>query len=188
MERAFLPQVYCKVVACGLLMSSAVFAQSLGDVARENREKKAGEEASATAPQPRLITNKDLPKDAEGSSQPIRDEKRADAIHDQVDQRQPARSTEQRLAEQRAAQRWKRLIQAQKNRIAPLQVRADELNASIHSAYGSVQTEGPYNRYQGRLMERLAQVQEQLATQKLKLEQMQEEARQAGLHSAVYDP
>jgi hypothetical protein len=44
------------------------------------------------------------------------------------------------------------------------------------------------NRYQVRKLERLAQLQQQLDQQKKKLEDMQEAARHAGMHTAVYDP
>lgn len=53
---------------------------------------------------------------------------------------------------------------------------------------GSVQCEGPYNRYQARQLERVAQMQQQLDEQKRKLDRMQEAARHAGMHTAVYDP
>jgi hypothetical protein len=44
------------------------------------------------------------------------------------------------------------------------------------------------NQYQARQLERLAQMQLQLNQQKKKLEDMQEAARHAGMHTAVYDP
>ena len=53
-------------IALALLISTAAFGQSLGDVARENREEKEKQTAaSALAAQPRVITNKDLPQDRE---------------------------------------------------------------------------------------------------------------------------
>ena len=53
-------------IALALLISTASFGQSLGDVARENREEKEKQKAaSALAAQPRVITNKDLPQDPE---------------------------------------------------------------------------------------------------------------------------
>lgn len=178
MQRMFL-----KILTIALLMSSAAYGQSLGDVARENREKKA-EDASAA--QPKVITNKDLPKnpDANQESREAPSGASAAASSQAADQR----SAQQRLAEQRAADRWKRLILAQENRMATLQARIDQLNASIQSAHGSVQYKGPYNRYQARQLERVAQMQQQLDEQKKKLDQMQEAARHAGMHTAVYDP
>jgi hypothetical protein len=84
-----------------------------------------------------------------------------------------------------AADQWKRQILAQKNKIAALQARIDEFRASLHPVGESVQYEAPYNRYQA---QRVAQIQQQLNEQKRKLEQMQEAARHAGMHTTVYDP
>jgi len=39
-----------------------------------------------------------------------------------------------------------------------------------------------------RQLQRVAQIQLRLDEQKMKLDQMQEAARHAGMHSAVYDP
>ena len=57
MQRMFL-----RIVAIALLMSAAAYGQSLGDVARENRENQNAGDASSTA-KPKVITNQDLPKD-----------------------------------------------------------------------------------------------------------------------------
>jgi len=169
------------ICAMALLMSSAAYGQSLGDIARANREKKT-EDASAV--QPRVITNANLPKDPDANQEPAEAQSGASASSTAADHR----SAQQRLAEQRAADQWKRQILAQKNKMATLQARIDQLNASIRSAGGSVQYEGPYNHYQARQLQRVAQIQLQLDEQKMKLDQMQEAARHAGMHSAVYDP
>jgi predicted RNase H-like nuclease (RuvC/YqgF family) len=183
-----------KIMAVALLMSLAAYGQSLGDIARENREKKNNEDPSAA--QPRVITNKDLPKDPDADREPAETHSGASAApsseaadHRSADRRSAdRRSAEQRLGEQRAAERWKTQILAQKNTMATLQARIDQLQASIQSANGSVQSEGPYNRYQARQLQRVAQLQGQLDEQQRKLDQMQEAARHAGMHTAVYDP
>jgi len=174
-------RIFLTIFAIALLMSSAAYGQSLGDIARANREKKT-EDASAA--QPKVITNANLPKDPDASQEPAEAQSGASASATAADHR----STRQRLAEERAADQWKRQILAQKNKMATLQARIDQLNASIRSAGGSVQYEGPYNRYQARQLQRVAQIQMQLDEQKMKLDQMQEAARHAGMHSAVYDP
>jgi flagellar motility protein MotE (MotC chaperone) len=171
------------ICAMALLMSSAAYGQSLGDIARENREKQDAQDASSAA-KPKVITNASLPKDPDANQQPAAAQSAATPSSAAADHR----SAQQRLAEQRAADQWKRQILTQKNKMATLQARIDQLNASIHSAAGSVQYEGPYNRYQARQLQRVAQIQLQLDEQKMKLDQMQEAARYAGMHSAVYDP
>ena len=170
------------ICATALLMSSAAYGQSLGDIARANREKQNAENASAA--QPKVITNANLPKDPAANQEPAEAQPGPSASSSATDHR----SAQQRLAEQRAADQWKRQILAQKNKMATLQARIDQLNASIRSAGGSVQYEGPYNRYQARQLQRVAQIQLQFDEQKMKLDQMQEAARHAGMHSAVYDP
>jgi len=170
------------ICATALLMSSAAYGQSLGDIARANREKQNAENASAA--QPKVITNANLPKDPAANQEPAEAQPGPSASSSATDHR----SAQQRLAEQRAADQWKRQILAQKNKMATLQARIDQLNASIRSVGGSVQYEGPYNRYQTRQLQRVAQIQLQLDEQKMKLDQMQEAARHAGMHSAVYDP
>ena len=178
-------RVFFKMLAIALVMNSAAYGQSLGDVARENREKQNANDAS-TAAKPRVITNKDLPKDPDTNQEPR--EALSDSGAAPSSQAADYRSVQQRLAEQRAADRWKRLILAQENKMATLQARIDLLNESIRSVNGNVQYEGPYNRYQARQLERVARIQLQLDEQKKKLDEMQEAARHAGMHTAVYDP
>ena len=185
MQRMFL-----KILAIALLMSSAAFGQSLGDIARENRDKQNADDGSSPA-KPKVITNADLPKDTEANLGPPEAQPAASAaVSSQAADRRSAdrRSAQQRLAEQRAADQWKKQILAQENKMATLQARIDQLNASIRSANGTTQYEAPYNRYQARQLLRVAQIQEQLDEQKRKLEQMQEAARHAGMHTPVYDP
>jgi len=186
MQRKVIQLTLLRIFAIAFLMGSATYGQSLGDVARENREKQNAEDASTM--KPKVITNADLPKDL-NTNQGAREAPPAASAADgsKATDRRLAdhRSAQQRLAEQRAAEQWKRQILAQKNKMATLQAKIDQLNASIQSANGSVQSEGPYNPRQ---MQRVAQIQQQLDEQKRKLDQMQEAARHAGMHTAVYDP
>jgi predicted RNase H-like nuclease (RuvC/YqgF family) len=159
------------------------FGQSLGDVARENREKK---ESEASTTPPKVITNANLPKDpdadsgnnTEESTQPTTRKNAASSKH----------AAERRAAEHRAAEQWKQKILAQEATVSNLRSRVDRLQASIHFSSVSTYENQPYNRYQARQMERLAQLQQQLDQQKRKLEDMQEAARKAGMHTPVYDP
>jgi len=181
-------RIFWNVLAIALLMSSAALAQSLGDVARENRDKKQAEDASGV--RPKVITNKDLPKDPDADTKPSEAPSATSAAagSEAADRSADRRSARQRLAEQRAAEQWNRQILAQKDKVAALQARIDRLHASIQAANGIVQSEGPYNWYQARQLQRVAQIQQQLDAQQKKLDQMQEAARHAGMHSAVYDP
>jgi predicted RNase H-like nuclease (RuvC/YqgF family) len=174
--------MFLKISVISLLMCLSAYGQSLGDIARENQEKKKAEGASGTPP--KVITNQDLPTDAQTNPEPREPQPPTHAASRADDYS----SAQQRLAEQRAAEQWKRQIRAQENKVMNLQARIDQLNASAHSVGGSAQYEGPYNRYQARQLQRVAQIQLQLDEQKRKLAEMQEEARHAGMHTAVYDP
>jgi predicted RNase H-like nuclease (RuvC/YqgF family) len=180
-------RVFLRIFAIALLINSAAYGQSLGDIARENREKQTARNASAA--QPKVITNANLPKDPDANQEPAEPQSGTNVTAEAADRHSAdQRSAQQRLAEQRAADQWKRQILTQENKMANLQARIDQLNASIRSAGGSVQYEGPSNRYQARQLRRVAQIQMQLDEQKMKLDQMQEAARHAGMHTAVYDP
>jgi hypothetical protein len=180
-------RMFCSVLAIALLSAAAAQGQSVADAARQNSEKKQAEDA--TGARPKVFTNKNLPKDPnadpESKSQPVAS---APASSASANRPSPDPYAAQRLAEQRAADQWKRRILAQRNKVITLQAQRDRLQSALQSANGTVHTEGPYNRFQARQQIRLAQVQQQLDQQQLKLEQMQEDARHAGMHTAVYDP
>ena len=57
--------ILLRILAVAMLMSPVAYAQSLGDIARENREKQNAEDASAA--KPRVITNANLPKDPDAN-------------------------------------------------------------------------------------------------------------------------
>ena len=163
-----------------LLMVVAAYGQSVADLARANREKQ--DAANASAKPPAQFTNDNLPKDPLGDDVPAPAPARAAAsnkVHTGSHPQQPV--------DERAAAQWKSRILAQKDKVTSLQARIDQLNATIHPA-GSAQFEGPSSRNQARQQQRVAEVQLQLDEQKKKLAEMQEEARRAGMHTAVYDP
>src|ERR1700722_4304309 len=181
-------RMFFKVVMLAAVATSVAYGQSLADIARQNQEKKAAE--GSNAPVPRVITNKDLPKDPEAdqASSNVASAPNMAASSQPADFRSQQHTAQQHLAAQHATDQWKRQIGAQKDRVAALQSRIDLVNASIRNAYGSVQYDAPYNRYQTREMLRVEQMQLQLDEQKAKLLQMQEAARHAGMHTLVYDP
>jgi hypothetical protein len=178
MQRTFL-----KVLAIALLMSLSAYGQSLGDVARENRANAA---ANASGPAPTVITNKDLPKDPNADPSAI-DEQPPVAAPGGKKASHPA-ADQHTAQQQRVAEQWRKQIVAQQDKIAELQARIDQINASLHPADRSAQFEGPSSRYQAQQSQHVAEMQIQLDGQKRKLSEMQEEARRAGMHTTVYDP
>jgi hypothetical protein len=187
-------------IAAVLLIGSAGYGQSLGDIARQNREAKEKAKADAdSAAQPKVITNKDLATDPTTNAAPSGPSPKASAPESSTSE-QPAapqraaqaraqqHNEQQRISQERAAEQWKRQILAQKHRVVTLQARADQLRASIQAENGTTQYEGPNGRSQARQLQRVAEIQLQVDEQKRALIDMQEAARQAGMHTVVYDP
>ena len=180
MRRSSTPQFRCiTILAFVLGFGALVCGQSLGDVARENREKKA---SNPSAPA-KVITNADLGIDPDGDAaaeEAASSPKSAATSH---------KETQQHAAEQRAAEQWKEKILAQKRTVANLQARVDALRPSIEFVDPNAYSNGyVYNRFQARQLERLKIMEAQLTEQQQKLDDMQEAARRAGMHTAVYDP
>jgi hypothetical protein len=184
MQRKFL-----KIAAVALLTNLAAYGQSLGEIAREYREKQNAEQASGAPPktQPKMITNKDLPANPEGYQAPREaPPSSGETNFGKAADRSAQRLEQQFMAEQRVGEQWKRQVVEQENRVAAIQARIDQISASIRS--GGVSGQGPYNRYQALQLEHAAQLQMRLDEQKRRLDAMQDAARRAGMHTAVYDP
>jgi hypothetical protein len=166
-------QRFVLVTTVVLLTAVSGYGQSLGDVARAQRQKQSKDSHA----QHKVLTNEDLPEYSdEGASAPVSsDEHPATA---------PPPSNDEH-----AAAHWKATIQAQKNTVASLQSQVDRLNSSIHFVeadryYNGVQ----HNERQVKKQEDVQRIQKQLDEQKKQLEDMQEQARKAGLGSSVYEP
>jgi predicted RNase H-like nuclease (RuvC/YqgF family) len=158
-----------------LLMVSAAYGQSLGEVARQNREKQKTRDESSTA-KPKVITNENLPKSPDNEARPPQSEERTAAAAKISSGGQ-------------SAEQWKSQILVQKKVIAILQAQIDKLNDSIHFVVAAEYYNGvQYNQHQVKKQEKVAQMQQQLEEQKKRLDEMQEAARQAGFGNAVYDP
>jgi hypothetical protein len=172
-------RVALKILPIALLMSSVVYGQSLGDVARENREKQKAKDASST-PKPKVITNETLPRNPEAGPSEIEGKMT------------PVSAKAASLGqsdEHQSAEQWKEQILERKHAIAALQAQIDKVNDSIHFVPASAYSNGvQYNQYQVRKQEEVVQMQTQLEEQKKNLAAMQEAARQAGMGSSVYDP
>ena len=157
------------------LASVTAHAQSLGNVARETREKNA----SATAT-PKVITDSDVAKDAPVSEKTSASTKAASSA-------KTANSTNS--PDPHPAEQWRRQILAQKRTVATLEKRLARFQASLTSVDADAIARGEIlSRSQALEQERIAQVKEQLEEQRAKLLELQEEARRAGMHTQVYDP
>jgi len=169
------------LLALGSLFAMSGDAQSLGDVAREQRQKRQSKDTRTSR---KVVTDEDIPSHPEQSSSS------SDDIASSPDDKRGEPSSLPSASEMKnAGERWKATIQAQKASVASLQSQLDKLNASIHFVEANRYTNGvQYNQYQLRRQQEAERMQKQLDEQKKKLEMMQESARRAGFGSAVYDP
>jgi len=158
-----------------LLVSLAAvlsYGQSLGDVAREQRQQ---QQAKKTQANPKVVTNEDLPEhpDAEQS----------------VSGNPQAADSDQDFAQKKPAEQWKQEIQQQKQSVANLQAQMDRLNSSIHFAPGNcVRNCVQHNERQIQKQDEVQRMQSELDQQKKRLEDMQESARKQGYGNSVYEP
>jgi hypothetical protein len=156
-------------------------SQSLGDVARQARQKKTqvNDTPGKDLQSRKVVTNDEIPEQAASTA----DGSGADQSHDLASHH--TSSEPGKLS----AERWKGLIQAQKNVVSSLQEQIDKLNSSIHFVEANLYVNGPqYNKRQAQKQQEVERAQAQLEEQKKRLEDMQESARKQGYGSSVYDP
>lgn len=157
-----------------VLISGGSHGQSLGDVAREQRQKEQAKDSKAA---PKVVTNDEIPESPDAANS-------SDDADGAPESSRPASSAGKKTAEQ-----WKAEIEVRKARIAALQRQVEKLNDSVHFVeanryYNGVQ----YNQYQLKKQQEAQRLQRQLDTEKKSMEDAQESARKAGFGSAVYDP
>lgn len=157
------------------LLTCASYGQSLGDVARQQRQKQQTKDPKAAA---KVVTNDEIPESPEASSSSSSDTEAT-----------PDSSAPESSAGKKTAEQWKAEIEGRKARIAALQSQVEKLNDSVHFVeanryYNGVQ----YNQYQLKKQQEAQRMQKQLDSEKAALSSAQESARKAGFGSAVYDP
>jgi predicted RNase H-like nuclease (RuvC/YqgF family) len=162
------------VVGLILFVVAASYGQSLGDVARNQRQKQAKDAHAAR----KVVTNEDIPESPEAASN----------TSVSTDERETAPAAPA-SNDTHSGEQWKAKIEAQKNSVASLQSQMDKLNSSIHFVEANRYRNGvQYNQQQVRKQDEVERMQKQLDEQKKQLEDMQESARKAGLGSSVYEP
>lgn len=179
---------FAAVTACALLlMVGAGFGQSsdspsLGDLARQQRQRHAKAAQSKDGKAPKIFTNADLPAHSDD----------ADHSNDSATQSNDAGKAPLPVPASEAkpgSEEMREQIRVQKTQIADLQKQIDDLNASIRFAPGNcVRGCEQWNERQQQKQQQAEQMQAQLAEQKKQLEEMQESARKQGFGSSVYDP
>jgi len=169
------------VIFLSAALSYSQDSQSLGDVARQARQQKTrvsdapGKDLQAH----KVVTNDEIPEQAASTA----DGSGADQSYELASHQ--ASSEPGKLS----AERWKALIQAQKNVVSSLQKQIDRLNSSIHFVEANLYVNGPqHNKRQAQKQQEVERAQAQLEEQRKRLEDMQESARKQGYGSSVYEP
>jgi hypothetical protein len=163
-----------KILLIVLLAAVASYGQSLGDVARQTRQK----EKAKGAAKKKVLTNEDLPANTDANPGPQETEGKPQPI-----------SSHAIPSGGQSADRWKGQILAQKNAIAAMKAQMDKLNDSVRFVEANAYYNGvQYNEHQAKKQQQVEQMRTQIAEQQKQLEAMQEAAKKAGMGSAVYDP
>ena len=152
----------------------ATYGQTLGDVARQARQKEKVRAKTAK----KVITNEDIPE----SPMPT------PAQHETGGKTDPVAASADSPAP-RSALQWRDMILAQKDHIETMRAQINKLNASIHFVTANAYVNGAeYNQYQVKKQQEVKNLQKQLEEEWKKLSDMQEAARKEGMGAAVYDP
>ena len=151
------------------LSGAFCLGQSLGDVARTERQKQADASTNQT---PKVITNDDV------STQSV------DSTKTKTKEKKDPKTGQKEEKFEKDAERTKAAILAQKTRITNLQAQIYKLRASIRYVEVGV----PYNENQLKKQQAADRMQEQLGQENQKLQAMQEAARHAGYGNVVYKP
>jgi hypothetical protein len=156
-------------LACGS------YAQSLGDVARQQRQKQQAKDPSVTH---KVVTNEEIPESPDASSNST------DDTEVRTESSLPASTAGKKSAEQ-----WKAEIQVRNATIAALQSQVEKLNDSDHFVEANRYSNGAqFNQYQLKKQQEAQRMQKQLEGEKKQLEKAQDSARKAGFGTAIYDP
>jgi len=164
-------------VGLSSLVAFSQDGQSLGDLARQTRQKQ--KDAPATpSPKPSLAISDDQP--------PKQDGERAQPAS--ADPHQPGNSSPAKGGKL-SAEQWKARILALKSLISSMQGEIDRINASIRYAPPNcVSGCAQRNERQVEKQQKVEQLRSQLDGHKKRLEEMQDSARRQGYGTAVYDP
>jgi hypothetical protein len=180
------------VLLASVIVASPAFAQddnspSLGDLARQQRQKKAQSKTTQVkdSKEAKVYTNADLPSHSDPSSDNPADHSGDSSTPVDIGKAAPPLSS----GGTAQSEQMRSQILEQKNQIADLQKQIDDVNESIRFAPGNcVRNCEQWNEHQQEKQQQVQQMQAQLEEQQKQLEEMQESARKQGFGSSVYDP
>ena len=151
-------------------LCGTILPQSLGDVARQTREK----EKSKAKPAKKVVTNDDIPESPDLSPS------------DKATTPDPSSPG---APAPKSARDWRMAIATQEDRVEKLQAQIDKLTESIHFVTANAYVNGAeYNRYQVKKQQEVKNLQKRLEEEQKKLTDLQEAAKKEGMGAAVYEP
>ena len=157
-----------------VFLAAAAFGQSLGDVARQQRQKQAQKPATPH----KVVTDEDMPSHPADSD----DASGAKPSESAPGERPPINSSSN-------GEQLKVAFSAQKQKIRNFEQQLNQLRASVHYVEANRYTNGvQYNQSQLHKQQDAERMQKQLDDAKKNLAEMQDKARKAGFGSSVYDP
>lgn len=169
------------IIAASALLCVSLHAQSLGDIAREQQQKKNQQQSSTNnAASKKVLTNDDMP--AVSSAASGGDKSAASDKATKTDSSKQSGATW-------SAEKFKTEIQKRKDAIAEIQNGIDKIQESINYVQNNrnIYTNAPeYSAHQDEKQRLVNQLKGKLAEQQSELEDLQEQGRQAGFGSAVY--
>jgi uncharacterized protein (DUF342 family) len=175
----------CAALLGILLMLAASHAQSLADIARQQKESKSHKSDSQSTSTPKKVyTDEDIGKSKSGDVG-------APAAADKSSPKSSTSSqgTKEKTQPTMSADQWGAKIQKKKDLIAAMQERIDTLEASVNYVQNNrnIYTNAPeYNGHQHQKELAAQQLKAQMEQQKAELSDLQEQARQQGFGNSVY--
>ena len=166
-----------------LLLVQRVCAQSLGDIARQQREKNKQQITTSN----KVITNEDISTPGESAEAPSTDLKKKKSTKQKPS---TGGETSEKDDDPPSAEELKASIQEKKEGIAKIQARINEIQSTIGYVQNNrnIYTNAPeYNEAQKRKEQQVNRLKGILQEQQNELQELQETARKAGYGSAVYD-
>ena len=177
-----------KILVVTVSLSAVAAAQSLGDIARQNREKQAAEQGAGVTP--KVYTNQDLPAappaPVASNGEPmtgVSGNAQAFQVHNSEQYGRP--NWGGRWANPQGRGQWRGQIDAQEQRVANLQQRVNQMNAASHGPFGTATFEGPYTRSQAMQMRMTERTQQSLEQEKQRLDNMEDAARHSGANGST---
>src|SRR5689334_8293330 len=164
------------------VLAQSLCAQSLGDIARQQREKNKQQTTTTN----KVLTNEDISPSGESADNTSSDSQKKKSSKQKISKTAEPSEKDDALS----ADELKASIQEKKEAIAEIQDRITKLQSTINYVQNNrnIYTNAPeYNDAQKRKEQEVSRLKGILQAQQDELKELQDKARKAGYGSAVYD-